>query len=251
MTMKKILAMLLAVAMLFAFAACGSSSDDDDDDDKKSNNKKTAAAKEISDDDILGKWETSFMLTDFVDAEELANDEGVEEEYIDMYAALYDGIKLDFVMEFDEDGNFSLYVDDVDETMKNIVKTLFTNLYNDGLYAAMIGMTQAEFEEAVEAEGEDYDEYIASTIETLMADEEELDDTCAEMIGFDLAELDVECDYKLEDGKLYLGEDGEFEDDEYIEIEYSDGKIEFVKIYEADATDEEMDMFEGLVLTKK
>ncbi|MBO5019367.1 MAG: hypothetical protein J6D52_01745, partial [Clostridia bacterium] len=96
MKMKKFLAMLLAAVMLFAFAACGGSRDNDDDD--KDNKKSSAkASAKLTEKDLEGEWILNVELDELVDAEALAEGEGItEKEQVEKYVALYDNIDISF-----------------------------------------------------------------------------------------------------------------------------------------------------------
>lgn len=230
MNMKKFLAMLLAIAMLFAFAACG----DDKDDDKKSSTNASdkdsgSGEKDTGKVTIVGKWETEISITELVDPEEIAAEEVDDEELIDMYAALYKDIKIPYVFEVNENGDASFTIgNDLLDEMKKIIETMVTRLFEDGLAAAMEGMTQKEFEEALAEEGQSVKDLIEERVAQLTDNEVNIKDTVAEMLGMDLADLESNGKCKYEGGKLYVWEEGEELDKEiYVNVELTSKKLKF------------------------
>lgn len=97
--MKKLLALLLAMAMLFAFAACGSSNDDDDDDDNGKTLSKVSSVKDDDEDEGGDKKEedtkseitvsipdasVSTQIDDYIDANKETY-ESIMESFEDMF----------------------------------------------------------------------------------------------------------------------------------------------------------------------
>lgn len=95
--MKKLLALLLALAMLFAFAACGSSNDDDDDDDNGKTLSKVSSVKDDGDDDddddgkgsseitiSIPDASVSTQIDDYIDANKETY-ESIMESFEDMF----------------------------------------------------------------------------------------------------------------------------------------------------------------------
>ena len=91
--MKKLLALLLAMAMLFAFAACGSSNDDDDDDDNGKTLSKVSSVKDDGDDDDdddgKGSSEITISMPDTSVSSQI-------DDYIDANKETYESIMESF-----------------------------------------------------------------------------------------------------------------------------------------------------------
>lgn len=219
--MKKFLAMLLAAVMLFAFAACGGSRDNDDDD--KDNKKSSAkASAKLTEKDLEGEWILNVELDELVDAEALAEGEGItEKEQVEKYVALYDNIDISFKLEFDGD-DFEFEIQNLKKLQKEIVETLTKRLYFDGLLADISGMTQADLEDSMkEQTGKTLKETVEESLEALSADE--IVDTCDQMVGIELAEFVLDGEWKYDDDKIIFTPDDDYGVDQelYIEIEFT------------------------------
>lgn len=177
---KKILALLLALAMVFAFAACDKDSGTSTDDD-------TAGTKTES---ITGEWSVEIDIYDLYYAA-LVENSGVE---LDMNSSLV----ISATYKFDDNGEFELtYSNDKNDLLD--IKAEYTDavLEFSYAYAESEGMSKDDFKEAYKSEtGTDFEDDIEA-------------ECVAEIDNFveTLCEISVEGYYKFEDGKIYLAED--------------------------------------------
>ena len=98
MSIKKILAMLLAVAMLFAFVACGDDKDDKDERDDSKDKTSTSAKEENGEEEeeekevkltaaaLEGKWKASGTIIQMI--ENTGENEDMPEELYDIIKKL-------------------------------------------------------------------------------------------------------------------------------------------------------------------
>lgn len=134
MSMKKILALLLALAMVFALAACGD--DKEKDDDKKENTSESAAPSGSepaeTNTSIVGTW-TSTVTYD--------NAEIMEEE------AFEGTTDIVYLVTFEEDGDFVITLDG--DAMKDDIDALEEQMVEQ-LIAIMIESAEVEDEAAMD-----------------------------------------------------------------------------------------------------
>lgn len=177
---KKILALLLALAMVFAFAACDKDSGPSTDDD-------TADTKTES---VIGEWSVEIDIYDLYYAA-LVENTGIE---LDMNSSLV----ISATYKFDDNGEFELtYSNDKNDLLD--IKAEYTDavLEFSYAYAESEGLSKDDFEEAYKsANGTDFEDDVEAECEA------EIDDFVET-----LCEISVEGYYKYEDGKIYLAED--------------------------------------------
>lgn len=191
--LKRIAALLLALVMVFALCACstdsGKDKDSNKDNDKKEEVKKTDA--EL----IVGTWEGSVNIGDEL--------EQVLESDMDMAELMsyFDFSDIDITMQivFSKDGSYSVaYVDDgSSEEIEKAFKDGFVDLFNALL--ADSGYTLAD---VAAQENMTEDEYLDSMVEIAMQSVNSL-----------YTEISAGT-YEIEDGKLYMIEDGDDKDDD-------------------------------------
>lgn len=232
MTMKKILAILLAVAMLFCFAACGDSSDKDDDDDNSKNETSKVAVLELSEDTLQGKWEG------FIPFEKTVEEE-VEGDLFELVKEMDED--LHFYFEFTDDGvlKVSIDVEDTKDVMEEYFDAVIDYTVN-GAAAEELGMTQEEFVAALEAQGmtlEDYEEGLRAQFDIDAQVEEMLEELQDEM-------EDEEKEYTIEDGKLVI------DDEETVEVKITKNTLEIISVKAEDKDDSLFSEMEGLILKK-
>lgn len=215
MKLKKLLALLLALIMVFALAACGddvsNDDDDDDDDDEKESTSMSSdptgtsdvpgdvggdekpqgsvptidndnplgpVAPEVS---IVGKWSTAMK----VDAETMGL-EGLDASYF-----------LYINLTFDQDGDYLMDVDEdaTEKSMNTGVKDALVEYMVNELYAQFGG--EAEAEAACQTEnGMSCREYATKYAEEMIP-----------MLKGLLAELVFLGKYELKDGKLFMDDE--------------------------------------------
>lgn len=190
--LKRIAALLLALVMVFALCACsdsGKGKDKDKDNDKKEEVKKTDA--EL----IVGTWEGSVNIGDKLE-QVLESDMDMAElmSYFD-----FDGIDITMQIVFDKDGSYSVaYVDDgSSEKIEKAYREGFIEMFDDLL--AGTGYTLAD---VAAQENMTEDEYLDAMVEIAMQSIASLYDEISAGT------------YEIEEGKLYMIEDGDDKDDD-------------------------------------
>lgn len=200
-TCKKLLALLLALAMIFAFAACGDSKDDNKDDKGSSNVQETNPPETDppteppkEEEKLYGDWT---MVTDAAGA--------MNEAYVmmfgDTFALPESPINFSMTLSFAEDGEFTLDMeldtDSFDAYMVELSDSLVAYLYDT--YEAL-GYSKADITAEL---GMTVEEYVESAFAVSPDDIiDELDD------------MDLEGCYKLKDDELFLAEDEDDLEDE-------------------------------------
>ena len=221
---KKLLCLLVALAMVFVLCACGGDKDDDDDDDKKGKDSKPTTSqtadededdKKSDKDDTLdsmeGYWDVSFNISDF------AGMMGLEDE--DMMA-IYDAIDAEFnlVFGFTED-EVSLLVDadDMEAFADDVIDGMVKYFKDGGIYDY--------FKATMDFDKEDVDSLLEGQDLTL----DELCDQMAEEMAasFDMSALTESADQN-EDGLYIIEEGGEYSfDGEVLEIEGEELEVSY------------------------
>lgn len=217
---KRILALLLALCMVFALCACdsGDKGKDKDDDDEE----------ELTDAElIVGTWEATINMNDVL---ELMG----ESEDLEALAAYFDFSRIDVgvTFEFDKKGgyefSFTVDVNDMQSMLRDGMEKMLEDMLVGSGYtvddlAAEEGMTRDEYLDALMDESFDADEF-TDIIE----------------------EANQSGSYEIKDGKIYYWQDGEEldegnylkysldEDDLTIKAEYVDGEDSDAPIYPLD-----------------
>lgn len=191
--LKRIAALLLALVMVFALCACsadsGKDKDSNKDNDKKEEVKKTDA--EL----IVGTWEGSVNIGDEL--------EEVLESDMDMAELMsyFDFSDIDITMQivFGKDGSYSVaYVDDgSSEKIEKAFKDGFVDLFN-----ALLADSGYTLSDVAAQENMTEDEYLDAMVEIAMQSIASLYDEISAGT------------YEIEDGKLYMIEDGDDKDDD-------------------------------------
>ena len=192
--------MLLALAMVFAFAACGgNNADDDDDDDKKGSSsigetkpQKTEpeeTAPEVTEPEVYGDWEMEIDVIDYMNLS-VIGDVGGLVELPDMPVILVMGLEID------ADGDFEMYFeldeDDVLEYYEAASQTVADYLV--ATYEAQ-GVSQTDLEAILGMSAYDYSasfvyDYFVTVEDTIYA-------------------MNTSGYCKLDGDKLYIGADRE------------------------------------------
>ncbi len=145
--MKKLLALLLAVVMIFCLmTACGK--DEDDDDDDKGSTKSG----------VVGTWKATVSAADM--GEDMEDLEGME-EYIDL-----DDVSMVVYLTFDKDGTYELTADR--DSLEKMMKSLMQGMFD--AMAKEFGMSTSDL---LSSQG-------VSSIDELITDDD-LDDLMDEM----------------------------------------------------------------------
>lgn len=172
--MKKIVALLLALALTLALAGCGP----------------TDAEK------LVGSWTGEMDMTETMN-QMLAEDESLAE-----YGVTLDSFVLEVTMTFNEDGTFSLTVSEesvekaVDGFLESMESTIVTMLEEE-MAAAGLNMT---VEEMLQISGMSMEDLMAEMRTEILGDE-----TAAEAA----AEMSSSGKYNAGDGKLFTSDDVE------------------------------------------
>ena len=233
-TWKKLLALLLALTMVFAFVACGGNNDDDNDNDDNKGSSVVEDPKpeettpptepEETVPEVCGEWKSVFDLSGYINemmAMSIGEDITLPES----------AINIALTMEFSEDGEFLMAMEldkeSFDEYMSQLADSVVDYL------VAMVeaeGATQADLEAELGMTMDEYREYML----------ESLSDSTAS--SFETEEYEYY--YKLEENKIYIAErEDDLEDmDEYFKYTLTDDKMEITKI-QGDVEDA-LEMFE-------
>lgn len=204
-TWKKLIALLLALAMVFAFAACGGNNDDDDDDDDKKGSSSIEATKpqktepeetepeetepEVTEPEVYGDWEMEIDVIDYMNLS-VIGDVGGLVELPDMPVILVMGLEID------ADGDFEMYFeldeDDVLEYYEAASQTVADYLV--ATYEAQ-GVSQTDLEAILGMSAYDYSasfvyDYFVTVEDTIYA-------------------MNTSGYCKLDGDKLYIGADRE------------------------------------------
>lgn len=206
---KRIAALLLALVMVFALCAC---SDSGSGKDKDKNDKVEKVDKKTDTDLIVGTWEATVDMGDYLNAE-MAGEPGMAAyaEYFD-----FSGVEATLSCEFDEDGDYVLTI----SMNKELLEKVFRN--------AM----QKVLEEAAAAEGYTLEELAA---EEGMTVEELLDAVMEESFDAEnfFGDETERGGYEIKDGKLYTFDRGdELDEDDYFEYKLKGDKLTLVAEYE-------------------
>ncbi len=222
---KRIAALLLALVMVFALCACSvkTTDKDSDKDEVKKEVKKTDA--EL----IVGTWESAVNIGDELEAA-LESDPDLAElmSYFD-----FSGIDITLQIVFDKDGSYSVaYVDNgSSEEIKQAYKEGFVAMFDDLL--ADSGYTLAD---VAEQEGMTEDDYLDAMVEIAM-----------ESVNSIYEELSAGT-YEIENGKLYMIQDGNDKDDDtYTTYKLSENELTLKASY----TDGEKDTDSPFPMTFK
>lgn len=204
-TWKKLIALLLALAMVFAFAACGGNNDDDDDDDHKKGSSSIEETKpqktepeetepeetepEVTEPEVYGDWEMEIDVIDYMNLS-VIGDVGGLVELPDMPVILVMGLEID------ADGDFEMYFeldeDDVLEYYEAASQTVADYLV--ATYEAQ-GVSQTDLEAILGMSAYDYSasfvyDYFVTVEDTIYA-------------------MNTSGYCKLDGDKLYIGADKE------------------------------------------
>ena len=204
-TWKKLIALLLALAMVFAFAACGGNNDDDDDDDDKKGSSSIEETKpqktepeetepeetepEVTEPEVYGDWAMEIDVIDYMNLS-VIGDVGGLVELPDMPVILVMGLEID------ADGDFEMYFeldeDDVLEYYEAASQTVADYLV--ATYEAQ-GVSQTDLEAILGMSAYDYSasfvyDYFVTVEDTIYA-------------------MNTSGYCKLDGDKLYIGADRE------------------------------------------
>ena len=233
--MKKLMAMLLALALTLALCACGNQGTPYVPPVNNSGNGATTApTEEVTEpveeepevSPIVGKWAAEIDITEFV---ELDADYFVEEGMDETLAELMvpDGVTIDIILEFTEDGDMIVTVDG-ERGMKDWMGQISEKM---ALYLKLTleesGASEEDFEEEY---GMSIEEFVEVALEESFAEQE-----------LELSE-EYEFTYELEGDKLYL--DG---GSDYVTVDIDDDELTL----DFDDEMEDVEYLEGLVFERQ
>lgn len=214
----KLLTMLMALCLILC--ACGSASNEGEE-------------KELTPEEmIVGTWKGTVDCGDFLTDSFM---EGLGDEEVGSYFD-FSGIGFDLVLTFEEDGTFTLEVDEASaEKLGEDVVDVITNGFHDYIEDLL----------ASELGGQSLDDYLADkgvSFEDLMVSMGLDVDGLAETLSSSFTDMGSEGEYSLEDGKLDL-------DGDISEIKLSEKSL---TIYAPEGAEdnEVFDVLFPLVLTK-
>ena len=232
--MKKILSLVLALLMmvsaLFAFASC----DENPSDDKKENVEENKEEKKDDAELILGTWEAEIDYTELMNS-----DSGLDEEMAD-YIKVED-FKFTVRATMNKDGTYKFVVteESAKKALDNFKKAMVSG-YKDYFadMAAEYDMTVEDF--LAEMEVSSVEEFV-----DLFFGEE--------MMEVFTAEFNSEGIYKIENGKFYTSNDGEDEIDEseYETYELSENEFKLIEYVGGDEEDSEFNEYIYPIIFKR
>ncbi len=135
--MKKLLALLLALAMILSFAACGSTeSSNNDDDDEKTEEKENEKEKEKEEkkSSIIGTWTGTFDIAEAYD-KTMSTSMGTQ-------AGTIKEFKIPLTLKFIDDKNYAVSIDKA-QFEKNVDGIM------DAFFNAVIQVLEATFQQSV------------------------------------------------------------------------------------------------------
>ena len=220
---KKLLALLLAMAMLFALCACG-----DDKADKKDDSGKKDKEDVLTADTIVGDWKMTMDISSLLGSGAMGDDMPEMFELMDPSEL---DLKMIATVTFTEDGEMKMDPDDVQDFYTGMIDSILDWLKEgDNIYEMMAAssdgeLTADEFKSYCDAQGLSKETLIA-----MVEEEIPTDNTLAD-------EMDT-IYYELDGNTLYSwSEDDEGEkEDEYMEFTYEDGVITITKVISEDET---------------
>lgn len=216
--LNKLLALLLALAMVFSMAACSSS--DDDDDDKKSNVKETVAKEQTDAEKVVGKWQYQIDLSDVFGQSMAQSMNDAEEVMPD--APLY----MNVIFDFASNGDMTLTME-IDKDSLETFKTELVEKIVDYMYklAETQGMSKADFDTLIQDQS-------GKTVKKYF--EDEMNNTLNATMGN--VSQSITGYYELDDkeGRIYIGETKtEMESkEEYAEYSFSGEKLKLTDFVE-------------------
>ncbi len=232
--MKKILSLVLALLMmvsaLFAFASC----DENPSDDKKENVEENKEEKKDDAELILGTWEAEIDYTELMNS-----DSGLDEEMAG-YIKVED-FKFTVRATMNKDGTYKFVVteESAKKAFDNFKKAMVSG-YKDYFadMAAEYDMTVEDF--LAEMEVSSVEEFV-----DLFFGEE--------MMEVFTAEFNSEGRYKIENGKFYTSNDGEDEIDEseYETYELSENEFKLIEYVGGDEEDSEFNEYIYPIIFKR
>lgn len=206
--MKKVLALLLALAMVFTLCACGKNEGSDKTDSgnqgttvQDDNNVPDDTATndgdqndEIKEETIVGKWTGKLDMWEVTEIMLENSDEKLDDALVEAMKRLYKGIAVKLTLEFDEAGEVTM-TQDLSAAMEDIVDNVKENpdILVDYL-AAMLeaeGVTPEDFEAAEGVSVEDYVEQLCDS------------DQISSFFG-EVEDMTVSLEYKLSGNKLSM-----------------------------------------------
>lgn len=229
MSIKKILAMLLAVAMLFAFVACGDDKDDKDEKDDSKDKTSTSAKEENGEEEeeekevkltaaaLEGKWKASATIIQMI--ENTGDDDDMPEELYDIIKKLK--TKMTFYITFDDE-DATITVDGKDAMQEYVDKSI--DYMVDGGAAEMSGMSQEEFLEQLESAGMTLKEY-RSMLESQMD------------VDMLLEDMEEEIEYKVEGNKIYFDNE-----ENYLKVKFNGTSFKVLDVEAEEDEDGEADL---------
>ena len=188
MTLKRLFALLMAVAMVFCLAACGGDAETGVE-EKEKNVKKT----------LVGDWEAEVDLSDMM-AEMLADELGME---IDV-----DDFAITMALTFEDDGTFKAEMKaDWEEAVEDLVDNIWDYILETTAEEA--GMSVSEVEELMEEQGVTKD---------MLMEEVDMEDIMGDL------EEKITGEWVLDGDKLYMAEENP-EDEEPVIIDFDGGDV--------------------------
>lgn len=228
--MKKLLAFLLcvlmSVSMLGLMTACDGNDESDgktvsESDDKNSTDgtSKDNTAGKSDEELIIGKWEADVKFNDELLSTVSGGDEDVDMSEMMQYFD-FDKLSLKMSMEFKNDGTATVTIDDDD------LNTFLENLV-DVMCDGSIKLTKEMLKDS-DTTWEDYLDSIEMTEAEFVNElREELEKEGLEEVKAEIKENMTDGYYKLENGKLYMSDSKDFEEDDASEYNLTDKTLTF------------------------
>lgn len=237
---RKLLALLLALAIVFSLAACSTSNEDDDEEDDKGSSNVEKDDKDEKDDEeeklsdeemIVGEWLCRFDLGEVMN-------EMLAEEIDDTSLAVDSELYMNLSLEFEDDKatlRMELDEDSLEDYMKALCDAMVDYMFE---MAEEQGMSKEDFEQGIQAAyGMSVDKYI--------------EDMMGELMESSFDEMSYESEswyYKVDDkkGRIYMAE---YEDDladseEYMEYTIKGEKMTIEKLVDETGEMETLDLEE-------
>lgn len=237
--LKRLLCIVLALTMVVALVACGSSEDEDEEEDEetveegkkssKKNKKETEEETEEEEDSLVGKWEGTLDISDYI-SDMMYAEMGVEMDVEDFAIVM--------TIKFNEDGTYKAELDTspMEKAMGGFIDDLWDIVME--MAAEEAGMSVSEVEKMMEEQG--------VTKDALM---EEMDLEAAMEEAFAEFTEESKGEWILDGDELYMASEDP-EDSDPVIIEFDGDEFSIVDGAFADMDDDMLEYILPIVFER-
>lgn len=219
---KKLLALLLALVMLFAVCACDNDKDGDKDEKTTASSKKQEKKDKLTDATLQGEWEAVMDMSAIMSGGVMGDMPEIFEMMDLEELNLQSSLNVTF-----EDGEMTIDADSMVNFYDDMIGGMMTWIRKGDNVYELMAMSSGEEMTAEECK-EYFDEQGITKQQLLAAMESEMP-SAEEAIGGELADV-TNC-YELNGNKLYTWKEGEEKnEDSYMQLTYEDDVITVTKV---------------------